>query len=527
MSATEESNSTQVAEADSARSAGRGGVALLAGKVFFLLAGLVQQIALKQILGLGGYGAYSTASSLGSVCYNPLVAAGIQGVSRQVAGADESSRTSGLGWLLRLHGLLALVAASLFFAVSTTVARALGAPHLGSGLQILAGVLLLYGLYAPLVGYLNGRRRFAAQAGLDAFSAAARTLGLLSGAAGAALVFSPPLSTETRVASTMLGFVFAALTVLLVALWVVGPWGNEPKSQPLRGYARSLAPIWGGQVLLNLLFQADGLLLRRFAADAAERSHLLLSAADPFVGAYRASQLFCFLPFQLLTSITLVLFPLVAAAQARACAADLARLVDRGMRISLLLAGLMVTSIVAVPSGLLTLVFQQETSLLASASMRILGVGMGFFAVFGVATAALNSLGRERQSFLLVFAAAALVLLNCVLFVRGSSLSAELLTRTAAATSFALVVATLVSLAMLSRASQARYPVLSLGRVLLAGGASSAWVAWLLPTGPIMALLGAVLASISYLSILYLLGELSITDARMLAALTSRQSAKK
>ena len=43
------------------RVSGRGGLAVTAAKVYFILTGLVQQIVLKAVLGLDGYGALSSA----------------------------------------------------------------------------------------------------------------------------------------------------------------------------------------------------------------------------------------------------------------------------------------------------------------------------------------------------------------------------------------------------------------------------------------------------------------------------------
>ena len=96
-------------------------------------------------------------------------------------------------------------------------------------------------------------------------------------------------------------------------------------------------------MLLNLLFQADQLLLRRFSADAALRAGLELTAADPLVGAYRATQLFCFLPYQLVISVSIVLFPMLARAHRDADGVALARYVRQGVRLALIGAGLIVS----------------------------------------------------------------------------------------------------------------------------------------------------------------------------------------
>ena len=83
---------TQDSAPSEAQKTGRGGLAIAAGKVYFMVLGLGQQIALKAVLGLSGFGAYSTASSVASISYNPIVQTAIQGVSREVSGASEAER---------------------------------------------------------------------------------------------------------------------------------------------------------------------------------------------------------------------------------------------------------------------------------------------------------------------------------------------------------------------------------------------------------------------------------------------------
>ena len=51
------------AQETTAKTAGRGGLAVAGAKVYFILAGLAQQVALKAVLGLEGYGALSSALS--------------------------------------------------------------------------------------------------------------------------------------------------------------------------------------------------------------------------------------------------------------------------------------------------------------------------------------------------------------------------------------------------------------------------------------------------------------------------------
>src|SRR5690606_30650754 len=129
--------------------------------------------------------------------------------------------------------------------------------------------------------------------------------------------------------------------------------------------------------------------------------------------------------------------------------------IHRGLRIAIVVGGIIISTIVAVPGGLLALVFGPDSATLGADSMRILAVGMGFFAVLGVITSVMNSLGAERQSFILIGLAALLVTSLCFFVAPTDELSEMLLIRVASATSVAMLLTTAVAGVMLKRLSGA------------------------------------------------------------------------
>ena len=141
--------------------------------------------------------------------------------------------------------------------------------------------MLLYGLYTPLVGVLNGRKKFVYQAGLDVLAATLRTFGLISGGyCRAARVSARRRGRVARLRRWERRIVLFGGTVL----------GRHRKgagaaARPCATHVAFIAPLLFGQVVLNLLLQADLTFLRMFAADSAERAGLALVAADPLVGA--------------------------------------------------------------------------------------------------------------------------------------------------------------------------------------------------------------------------------------------------
>jgi stage V sporulation protein B len=504
---------------DVGRRAGRGGLAVSAAKVYFILTGLVQQVALKAVLGLEGYGALASALAAASIVYNPLVGASIQGVSHAIATAPEAARPAALRRALGLHAGLALIIGAVFWLGAAAIGDVTGAPHIVPSLRVLSAVLVVYGLYAPLVGALNGLTRFGTQAALDALAATLRSAGLIGGAFW--LGRSGGVSARGAEGAAI-GFALSSLAVLLVALGRVGIGRAGQGGIAARRYWHFIGPILIGQVLLNLLFQADQLLLRRFSADAALAAGLDNAAADALVGAYRAMQLFCFLPYQLVLSVSIVLFPVVARAHRARDGVLVTAYVRQGVRIALLVSGLIVSVTAGLPGPLLTLVFGADTAALAAAPMRLLALGLGNLALFGVLTAVLNSIERQRLGLLVTALAFGFVVAACLLRVPGLGFGPELLMQTAWATSVALLLATAVALLIVLKTAGAVLSPACLLRVLGALGSALA-VAELLPAN---SALGTLLASLavaaSYVLMLIVFGELGRVDLDKLRRIAGR-----
>jgi stage V sporulation protein B len=508
---------------DAGRRAGRGGLAVAAAKVYFILVGLVQQVALKRVLGLEGYGALSSALGAASIVYNPIVAASLQGVSHSVATATEGARPHALRRALRVHGVASLVIGLAFLLAAPGLGALTGAAHIVTTLRVLSAVLLAYGLYAPLVGALNGQTRFLGQAALDALAATLRTVGLIGGAVLLARAQLPGLGGVEGAAA---GFAISSLLVLLVALWRVGLGSSGTEGPSLRAYLRYIGPILVGQVLLNLLFQADQLLLRRFSADAAVSMGLEPTAADPLVGAYRATQLFCFLPYQLVTTVSIVLFPMLARAHHSGDRAAVGRYVRQGMRLSLIAAGAIVSVTHALAGPLLTLVFGAEVAVLAATPMQLLALGLGSLALLGVLTAVLNSLQLQRQSLIVTGLACALVTALCFGRVRGLPFGPDLLWHTALATSLALVAATLVAALLVHRSAGAVIAPASVLRVLLAIALAGAFARLAPQPSLLLTPLVAALLGGAYLVLLIALRELTGADWLALRGVLTRRAAR-
>lgn len=500
--------------------AGRGGLAIAGAKAYFILIGFVQQTLLGRLLGADGYGAYSSVMAIANVADNVVISSSIQGTSRTVAEARDGEVDGAHRRALRVHAALAIPIAGLFAIFAPMIARASGAPHVALHARVASLIVLGYCLYTPFVGALNGRRRFVAQAGLDVGYATLRTATMLGGAYLFAARQAAPLGAVS-------GFALAALSIVPVAALVVGVGRRGPGGPPLSAYLKLLWPLALGQLFLNMLMQSDITLLRYFASERAASDGLVDAAAalaaDRTVGIYRACQLFAFLPYQLLLSVTFILFPLLAKAHADGDDAAVRAYVRTGVRLSLVLAGAMVAVIAGLGPLLLSLAFKPEIAEPGGRCLRVLALGQGAFALYGIFATVLSSLHRERWSMALNAVATALVVLAAWTIVPGADQGAALAERAALATSCALLVAALMGALAVRRVAGALASPWTVARVLAAGGLAAVIPIALGWQGKLAALALAAVVGAAYFALLAATRELGRDDLELVLRVARRK----
>ena len=464
-------------QSDTVRTAGRGGIAVLAAKVFFILSGLVQQTILPLLIGLDGFGAFARISAIASIANNVVVSSSIQGVSHSIASTPNDRTAETLRRTFRTHVAIAIPVALTFFFFAPVYASFQGAPHIIRPLQVVAIVVLFYGLYAPLVGALNGQRRFTMQAALDIIYAILRTIGLL----GLGWLFA---RGGHGVLGACIGFAGAAFLIFPIALKAVGLGRPGSAGPTVEQHLMFIAPVALGQVFLQLLMQSDISVLGHFASKLAATQSLSIDIAreqsDKIVGIYRACQLFAFLPFQLLITLTFIMFPMLAKAKAERDDQAVATYVRTGMRLAFVFACVMVATVSSLGPQLLHLLFPDEVSERGGLALRVLALGQGAFAIFYIETNVLTSLGRERVSAVLTGIAAVLVAALCAAAGKLAAVDSALLLNTALATSAALLLAALCGAVMVYRAAKAYVPPLTAIRVILTLAIVSA-LGWYVP----------------------------------------------
>lgn len=515
---------------EQAKKAGRGGLAVLIAKVFFIGTGLLQQALLPRAIGLADYGALSRVLAVSNVFNNVVVASSTQGVSRTIAAAGTSEREA-LRATLRVHGVIALLAGLTLGIASPFVAFFQHAPDVLAPLLVMTGVLVVYGVYAPLIGYLNGRGMFLRQAALDVAAASLRTIALLGVGwffARRASSLAAALSTSPGVLGATLGAVTASIGVFLLALRWTGTGASFSEPRPAgvpraRAYLALILPVMVAQVFTNGLMQADIILLGRYLSLAAPPTTDTLTsaqAANEWVAVYRACQLFAFLPYQMLFSVTQVLFPMVARAKAEDPSGKrVAELVSRGCRIGAIVCGMLVVVVLTMPGSLIKFAYGPAVAMRGIAALRTLALGQAAFAMLGLSTTVLVSLGRERTALTITAVALALLAVTCVVIIPLAPFGEAQLVATARATTTALVLALVVAVVSVRKIAGAFVPLKTALRVgLCVAGAS--FVGGMMPTfskllTPVIAT-GVVLA---YFVTLIVTGELGKADLALVVSI--------
>lgn len=514
--------------ADDARTAGRGGIAVLGAKVFFLVVGFVQQPLLRLAVGLSDFGGLAQAMVVANTVNNVVIASGTQGVSRAVAGAP-GREPEALRAALRVHVPIAIVVALGMAAAAPIYAGFENAHDVIPPLLVLAMVALLYGLYAPLIGYLNGTRRFGRQAALDVTFGTLRTLGLV----GFGYAFAR--HGLSGVLGTTIGWVAAAACIVPLAASSTGlgaraARGAKGAARPAgipssRAYIAMLLPIAGAQLCTNALLQMDIALLGRFLSESAAAGldpTAQREAVKAWVAIYKECQTFAFLPYQLLFSVTLILFPMLARARAEGDEDAVRAYVARGSRLAAIFGGLLVCVIVAMPESMLAFAYGAADAARGADVLRVMALAQGAFTMLGIATTVLTSLGRERSAAVITLGAVVAVTLSCAVIVPGAPFGHAQLVRSAEATGAAMVVSLIVAGGIVRARARAFVPLATGVRVGLALAVCTA-MGFAMPRFGRLVTPGVALAIAAVYGVLLVVtGEIGPADLALVRAIRSK-----
>ncbi len=235
-------------------------------------------------------------------------------------------------------------------------------------------------------------------------------------------------------------------------------------------------------------------------------------AVKSWIAIYKECQTFAFLPYQLLFSVTLVLFPMLARASADENRGAVREYVVRGGRLAAVFCGLLVSVIVAIPAPLLAFAYGRADAARGADVLRIMALGQGAFAMLGVATTVLTGIRSERAAAVITLLAVIAVGGACTGLVPCAAPGHAQLMRSAEASACAMFIALVVAGTVVRARTGAFVPGLTIVRAG-AGIAVCAAAGFLVPSvgRSLVPLLSAAVAA-TYVGVLVLTGELGRSD---------------
>ncbi|HEY8432714.1 MAG TPA: oligosaccharide flippase family protein [Sandaracinaceae bacterium] len=497
-----------------ARRAGWGLAAIAGAKAWHILTGYGVAVLLPRILGSPDvFGLYSKVMAALAILNNVLVASATQSVSK-VASEDPREAPRAYRKLLLLQVASGAMASGALFVATPFVAKVHGDEALVPLLRVVTLVPLCYSVHAAALGYLNGRRRFGAQAALDAAFYTLRTVGVLGGALLVGGALGP-----------ICGFGAAAVLVALLALAFVGV--GEGGGAPAYGrWIAFAAPLWLHHAVVYCLIELDVQVLAKAVSELARESgapaRLANELANTQVGYYRAAQAFAFVPYQLSLALAFVVFPSISRATS-AGDEDEARSTIRGaLRFSLLALLGVAAPLAGAAGGVMRLAYPDEY-LAGAPALAVLAPGFVLCSLFVVLGAILTGAGRPTKAAIIGALGLTVAVACTYSFVRRAGIGEHTLAAAALGTSAGMLVAFALAAGAVYSRFRTLFPIASVVRGALAAAAAFGVARFAPQRSAAEAALALAAGALAYVVVLAATRELSGVEASRLRRFLARR----
>ena len=377
---TVEDSGPEAPKDDVARLAGRGTIFITAAKVWFIVTGYGIYFVLTRLLSDEQWGLYVVVIGAVSVINAVIVTGTYQTVSKYVS-QEEDKADSVKAVALRLQLLVGGGASLGFFLLAGIIAGYLNDQRLTAYLRLASLITLSYSFYSVLTGYFNGRRKFLTQAGLDAAYSTLKVLFIVL------LVW-----LGYGVSGAVAGFALAAASVLLLSAFVAGK-GSRKGAVRQSDLFRFQAYLLVSTLVINLLQRADLFLVKA-------RSSSEAATASANAGYYAAATALAGVTYQIIISVTFVIFPLVSQATFAGDRAKTRMYISSTMRYTLMIMALVATLLSANSAEVLHVVYS-DNYLVGAAALSVVAYGMLLFGMLYVLTTIISASGHPRVSLLI------------------------------------------------------------------------------------------------------------------------------
>jgi len=240
---------------------------------------------------------------------------------------------------------------------------------------------LSYSFYSVFTGYFNGQRRFLTQAALDVTYSTLKLVLIVS------LVWA-----GFGVGGAVGGFALAAACVCVIAAWIArgGERGGSLRTRDLFKFQAYLLVF---TFLLNLLQRVDLLLVKALSSSDAV-------TASVNAGHYGAVLNVANIIYQLIISVTFVIFPLVSQSTFVEDTRRTKVYISTTVKYALIVMGLLATLFSANALEVLKLIYRADYQA-GSSALSVVAYGMLLFGFLQLATTIISASGRPRVSLMI------------------------------------------------------------------------------------------------------------------------------
>jgi stage V sporulation protein B len=362
---------------DDAQSAGRGTIYITLAKLWFIASGYGIEFTLPRLLAKEDFGLYKVVVGAVSIL-NAVIVTGTQQTVSKYISQDETRADSVKSTALKLQLLVGGIAALGFFLLAPLIASYLNDARLTNHLRIASLITLSYAFYAVFIGYFNGQKKFFAQAALDSSYSTFKLIFVV--------LF---VALGLGVAGGISGFALAAASVLAVSAIAAGKGSRygEVHGSDLFKFQSYLLLF---TLVLNLLQKVDLMLVK--ALSSTDATLASKNAAD-----YGAAINIANITYQIIISVTFVIFPLISQATFANDREKTQRFIANTLRYSMMIMVLTATLFSANAQQVLGLLYPSEYQF-GAAALQVVAYGMLFFGLLYVLTTIISASGRPKVS---------------------------------------------------------------------------------------------------------------------------------
>jgi stage V sporulation protein B len=366
--------------ADIARVAGRGTLYITAAKLWFMASGALIYVVLTRLISKEQFGLYQVVTGVVSIINAVIVTGTSQMVSKYISQHEtkaDSVKAKALRLQLAVGGSVVLA----FVLLAPVIADYLNDARLTGPLRLAALITLSYSFYSVYTGYFNGQKKFLTQAALDATYS---TLKLALIVLFVALGFG--------VMGGVGGFALAAAGVLALSVFIAGRGARqgEVRTRDLFTFQIYLLLF---TLVLNLLQKVDLLLIKALSSPDAQ-------VASDNAGVYGAAVYVANITYQVIISVTFVIFPLVSQATFVNDRERTRLYIANTMRYTLMIMMPLATLFSANAGGVLHVIYKPEYQE-GSHALAVVAFGMLFFGLIYVMTTIISASGHPTISLAL------------------------------------------------------------------------------------------------------------------------------